>query len=53
MISADGTRVYRFPTEKNSTFATTGTQANFETYNVNSVTGQRVKVSNGHLNVTN
>jgi len=53
MISADGTRAYRFPNEKNSTFATTGVQANFEIYTVNSVTGQRVKVSNGHLNVTN
>ncbi|GAB6852976.1 hemagglutinin repeat-containing protein [Paraburkholderia kururiensis] len=52
-ISADGTRAYRFPTEKTSSYATTGTQANFETYNVNAVTGQRVKVSNGHLNVTN
>ncbi|RAU44642.1 MULTISPECIES: filamentous hemagglutinin N-terminal domain-containing protein [unclassified Pseudomonas] len=51
LISADGTRVYRPPTPKNSSFATTGVQANFETYSVNSVTGQRIKVSNGHLNV--
>jgi len=53
LMSADGTRAYRFPTQKNSPYATTGTQANFEMYNVNAVTGQRVKVSNGHLNVTN
>jgi filamentous hemagglutinin len=53
LISADGTRAYRFPTEKASSHATTGTQANFETYNVNAVTGQRVKMSNGHLNVSN
>ncbi|MEA9997419.1 MULTISPECIES: DUF637 domain-containing protein, partial [unclassified Pseudomonas] len=51
LISADGTRVYRPPTPKDSSFATTGVQANFETYNINPVTGQRVKVSNGHLNV--
>jgi hypothetical protein len=53
MISADGTRVYRFPTQKTSDKATTGIQANFETYSINAVTGARVKVSNGHLNVTN
>ncbi|WP_459199592.1 filamentous hemagglutinin N-terminal domain-containing protein (plasmid) [Ralstonia pseudosolanacearum] len=53
LVSADGTRVYRFPTQKTSSYATTGTQANFETYNVNSVTGQRMKIGNGHLNVTN
>ncbi|WP_409316811.1 DUF637 domain-containing protein [Pseudomonas sp. KCJK9016] len=51
LISADGTRVYRPPTPKDSSFATTGVQANFEKYNINPVTGQRVKVSNGHLNV--
>ncbi|WP_226504473.1 hypothetical protein [Pseudomonas sp. MWU16-30317] len=51
LISADGTRVYRPPTPKDSSFATTGVQANFETYSINPVTGQRVKVSNGHLNV--
>jgi hypothetical protein len=51
LVSADGTRVYRPPTRKNSSFATTGVQANFETYNINPVTGQRLKVSNGHLNV--
>ncbi|MFM0723152.1 hypothetical protein PQQ53_05595 [Paraburkholderia strydomiana] len=51
LVSADGTRVYRFPTEKTSPYATTGAQANFETYNINPVTGARTKVSNGHLNV--
>lgn len=44
MVSADGTRAYRFPTEKSSPYSTTGIQANFETYSVNSVTGQRVRV---------
>ncbi|MGY2170248.1 hypothetical protein [Pseudomonas gingeri] len=51
LISADGTRLYRPPTPKDSSFATTGVQANFEMYNINPVTGQRVKVSKGHLNV--
>ena len=50
LISADGTRVYRPPIPKDSSFATTGVQANFETYNINPA-GQRIKVSNGHLNV--
>ncbi|WP_238812629.1 hypothetical protein, partial [Paraburkholderia sp. SG-MS1] len=52
-ISADGTRVYRMPNEKDSPYATTGTQANFETYTINAITGQRAKIGNGHLNVTN
>jgi hypothetical protein len=52
IISADDTRAYRFPTEKRSPFSTTGIQANFETYSVNLVTGQRVRVGNGHLNIT-
>jgi len=51
-ISADGARVYRTPTVKSSPYATTGVQANFETYSINPVTGQKIKVSNGHLNVT-
>lgn len=51
-ISADGTRVYRSPVEKSSPYAMTGVQANFESYSVNPVTGQRVKTGNGHLNVT-
>lgn len=50
-ISADGTRVYRPPTPKDSSSAKTGVQANFEAYKINPVTGQRVKVSNGHLDV--
>lgn len=50
-MSADGTRIYRSPTQKSSSFATTGVQANFETYVINPVTGQRVKTGNGHLNV--
>ncbi|RFD30455.1 hypothetical protein CER19_08670 [Pseudomonas sp. GL93] len=51
LISADGTRVYRPPMSKDSPFAPTGVQANFERYNINPTTGQRIKVSNGHLNI--
>ena len=39
-ISADGTRGYRPPTAKESSLATTGVQANFETYQINAVTGE-------------
>ncbi|ENY4651078.1 MafB family polymorphic toxin, partial [Neisseria gonorrhoeae] len=35
-LSRDGTRQYRPPTEKKSQFATTGIQANFETYTIDS-----------------
>jgi hypothetical protein len=49
-ISADGTRGYRPPSVKDSPFATTGTQANFETYEINS-SGKPTKVGNGHLNI--
>jgi hypothetical protein len=49
-ISADGTRGYRPPSAKDSPFATTGTQANFETYEINS-SGKPIKVGNGHLNI--
>ncbi|CBW74039.1 Hemolysin [Mycetohabitans rhizoxinica HKI 454] len=50
-ISADGTRVYRPPVKKVSPYAVTSIQANFEIYRINAVTGQRVKIGNGHLNV--
>lgn len=49
-VSADGTRGYRSPSAKDSPFATTGTQANFETYEINS-TGKAIKIGNGHLNI--
>jgi len=50
-ISADGTRVYRPPAAKGSQFASTGKQANFETYRADPVTGKMRKVGNGHLDV--
>jgi filamentous hemagglutinin len=51
-ISADGIRGYRPASEKpNSPYATTGTQANFETYTINSK-GEPAKIGNGHLNIT-
>ncbi len=48
---SDGTRGYRPPSPKDSPFATTGTQANFETYELGS-SGKPVKVGNGHLNIS-
>jgi len=48
-ISADGTRGYRPPSEKDTPHATTGVQANFERYEIQD--GKRVKVGNSHLNI--
>jgi hypothetical protein len=47
LISADGTRIYRPPQPKTSSFATTGIQANFVQQ-----TSTGTVISNGHLNVT-
>ncbi|WP_240042436.1 filamentous hemagglutinin [Photorhabdus khanii] len=49
LVSADGTRVYRFPKEKPNTpaeFTNTGVQANFE------ILKDGKRVSNGHMDVT-
>lgn len=46
-ISADGTRLYRPPTNKKSQFATTGIQANFQQFDKSGA-----MISNGHLNVS-
>ncbi|MBV5097633.1 filamentous hemagglutinin [Enterobacteriaceae bacterium YMB-R21] len=54
LMSADGTRVYRFPKGKPNAPASvnpTGVQANFETFQINPVTGQKTKVGDGHLNI--
>ncbi|GLR10269.1 Contact-dependent inhibition of growth factor CdiA [Mixta theicola] len=54
LMSADGSRVYRFPKEKPNAPALvnpTGVQANFETFQINPITGQKIKVGDGHLNV--
>ncbi|MBD2810449.1 VENN motif pre-toxin domain-containing protein [Xenorhabdus sp. Vera] len=48
-VSADGTRVYRFPKEKPNTpaeFTNTGIQANFE------ILKDGKRVSNGHMDIT-
>ncbi|MCA3778775.1 MAG: hypothetical protein IOC39_05495 [Burkholderia sp.] len=45
LVSADGTRTYRPPQAKDSPFAVTGTQANFQQFQ----NGQMI--SNGHLNI--
>nr|WP_277879261.1 VENN motif pre-toxin domain-containing protein [Stenotrophomonas maltophilia] len=50
-ISADGTRVYRPPSEKLSELAVTGVQANFERYEINKITGARKKIGNGHMDI--
>ncbi|VVE30543.1 hypothetical protein PMO31116_03586 [Pandoraea morbifera] len=48
-VSSDGLRVYRPPSEKpNSSYATTGVQANFEA----KLTAGSRPISNGHLNIT-
>jgi hypothetical protein len=52
LMSADGTRVYRYPSSKdNSPYVTTGIQANFETFKIDPATGDKVKIGNGHLNI--
>ncbi|MDB6375138.1 hemolysin [Photorhabdus bodei] len=54
LVSTDGTRVYRYPKEKpNAPISVnpTGVQANFETYAIHPITGQKVKTGDGHLNV--
>ena len=52
LISADGTRSYRPPSLKpNSKQASTGTQANFETWS-QKLDGTFEKVKNGHLNIS-
>ena len=52
LVSADGTRVYRPPTEKPNTpaqFNPTGTQANFVTQTINPNTGKATIIGNGHM----
>ncbi|EPI0788674.1 MafB family polymorphic toxin, partial [Neisseria gonorrhoeae] len=49
-LSRDGTRQYRHQQKKKSQFATTGIQANFETYTIDS-NEKRNKIKNGHLNI--
>ncbi|WP_247589092.1 hemagglutinin repeat-containing protein [Ralstonia solanacearum] len=44
-VSADGSRTYRPPTEKDSPFAVTGVQANFQQFENGKM------ISNGHLNI--
>jgi filamentous hemagglutinin len=46
LVSADGARTYRPPISKDSPFATTGLQANFQQFENGKM------ISNGHLNIT-
>ncbi|WP_226883434.1 hypothetical protein [Neisseria yangbaofengii] len=50
-LSRDGTRQYRPPSNKRSLYATTGVQANFETFEINPITGMKTLIKNGHLNI--
>jgi hypothetical protein len=50
MVSSDGTRVYRPPVVKDTPYATTGMQANFE--RLTWIDGKLRTISNGHLDVT-
>lgn len=38
--------------KENSKFASTGKQANFETFEINS-SGKAIKIGNAHLDITN
>ncbi|AKG15992.2 filamentous hemagglutinin N-terminal domain-containing protein [Moraxella bovoculi] len=53
LVSADGLRTYRPPSSKSSSYATTGTQANFETLELVKVNGvwKKKVIRNGHLNI--
>ncbi len=50
LVSRDGLRTYRPPSRKNSPYATTGIQANFERLEI--VNGRPAVIGNGHLNIT-
>ncbi|WP_392561893.1 hypothetical protein RHO12_12340 [Orbus sturtevantii] len=50
LISADGTKGYRPPSNKKGNLAVTGVQANFETYIINP-NGKPILIGNGHLNI--
>ena len=52
LISEDGTRQYRPPTNKKySNYAETGMQSNFERFYIDPVTGMSKRKSNLHLNI--
>lgn len=50
LVSADRLRTYRPPSLKDSAFASTGTQVNFERLVI--IGGQRKVIGNGHLDIT-
>ncbi len=50
--SQDNTRVYRLPSAKpNARESKTKTQANFETYKIDPISKERIKIGNGHLDI--
>jgi hypothetical protein len=50
LVSSDSLRTYRPPSPKDSPYATTGVQANFEQLEI--IGGRLKAISNGHLNIT-
>lgn len=50
LVSENGLRTYRPPSAKNSPYATTGVQANFE--RLENVKGRPAVIGNGHLDIT-
>jgi hypothetical protein len=54
LVSADGLRIYRYPDSKPNApehLNPTGVQANFETYQINPSTGERIRIGNGHMSI--
>ena len=49
--SQDKLRGYRIPSKKNSPYAETGIQSNFETYRINPITNEKEKIGNAHFNI--
>ena len=51
-MSQDKTRVYRFPSDKlHAKQSVTKFQANFETYKIDPISKERIKIGNAHLDV--
>jgi hypothetical protein len=51
LVSADGTLVYRAPVLKSAQGYPAATMANFEQYTIDTVTGVKTLVNNGHLTI--
>ncbi|WP_411674922.1 VENN motif pre-toxin domain-containing protein [Avibacterium paragallinarum] len=52
LISNDGTRHYRFPADKpKARLSVTKFQSNFETYKIDPISKNRIKIGNAHLDI--